>query len=116
MCGGQEVDGLVVLVDGALEILPLALDLDVRLVHSPTLALWTFLAFPKGCLQLWREFLDPAVNVGMVNFDAALFHHFLQVPVAERISQIPTHTEQDNLFFEAVSFEVDHVGNLIGVC
>ena len=71
-----------------------------------------FLAFPKGCLQLRREFLDPAVNVGMVNLDAALAHHFLQVPVAEQISQIPTHAEQDDIFFEAVSFEVDHEGNL----
>ena len=83
-------------------VLPLAPDLDVCLVHSPTLAHRAFLAFPKGRLQLRRELLDPAVNVGMVNLDAALAHHFLQVPVAEGISEIPTHTEQDNVFFEAV--------------
>ena len=43
----------------------------------------------------------------MVNLDAALAHHFLQDPVAERISQIPMHTEQDDVFFEAVSFELE---------
>ena len=74
-----------------------------------------FLAFPKGCLQLRRELLNRAVNISMVNLDAALFYYFCQVPVAERISEIPAHTGQDDVFFEAVSFEVDHTGNLGGV-
>ena len=36
--------------------------------------------------------LDLAVNIGMVNLGATLFHHFLQVPVAQRVSQIPSDT------------------------
>lgn len=45
----------------------------------------------------------------MGNIDySALFHHFCQVPVAEGISVIPMRAEQDDVFFEAVSFEVDH--------
>jgi hypothetical protein len=52
----------------------------------------------------------------MVNLDTALFHHFLQVPVAQRISQVPADAGQDEVFFEAVSFEVNHAGNLGGVC
>lgn len=44
----------------------------------------------------------------MDDVHASLRHHFLQIPVAEQISQIPTHIEQDDMFFEAVSFEVDH--------
>jgi len=71
------VDGLAVLVDGAVEILPMALDLNVCFIHSATFVHREFLAFPKGCLQLRRELLDSAVNVGMVNLDAELFHHFL---------------------------------------
>ena len=51
----------------------------------------------------------------MVNLDAALEHHLLQVPVAEGVSEVPAHTEQDDVFFEAVAFEVDHAGNLGGV-
>ena len=33
----------------------------------------------------------------------------------ERISQIPTHADQDVVFFKAVSFEINHAGNLGGV-
>ena len=46
--GEQDVDGLAVLVDAAIEILPLTLDLDMRLVHPPTLDYQAHLAFPKG--------------------------------------------------------------------
>jgi hypothetical protein len=48
----------------------------------------------------------------MVNLNAALAHYFLQVPVAEGVSQIPVHTKQDDVFFEAVYFEVNHEANL----
>jgi hypothetical protein len=51
----------------------------------------------------------------MINLDAALFHHFLQVPIAERVSQIPAHAGQNDDFFDAVTFEVDHAGNLSGI-
>lgn len=50
----------------------------------------------------------------MVNFDAAFFHHLFQVTVAERVSQIPADAGQDDVFFDAVTFEVDHEGNLSG--
>ena len=51
----------------------------------------------------------------MVNLDAALAHPVLQVPLAEGVSEVPAYTEQDDVFFEAVSFEVDQAGNLGGV-
>lgn len=35
MGGERQVDGLAVLVDGAGEVVPLALDLDLRPVHPP---------------------------------------------------------------------------------
>jgi hypothetical protein len=66
------------------------------------------LPFQKAASRGGRKLLDPAVDVRMIDLDAALFHHFLQVPIAEWIGQIPAHTEQDNVFFYAVSFEVDH--------
>ena len=47
-------------------------DFNVRLVHPPTPAHRAFLVFSKECLQLRRELLDPAVNVGVINLDAAL--------------------------------------------
>ncbi len=65
---------------------------------------------PEGGLKLWRELPDPAVNVGMVNLNVALAASFLQVPVAERIGEVPADTKQDNVLLEAVTFEVDHRG------
>jgi len=75
------------------------------------------LALPKCGLQLGGELLDQAVNnVGMVNLGITLCHHFRQVTVARRVSKMPTDAGQDDFFYEAVSFEVGHVGNLGGVC
>src|SRR5512144_3090540 len=94
--------------------LPLSLNLDVGLIHSPAGAHRALLALPESGFQLRSKLLDPAVNVGMIDLDATLLHHFLQIPVAQRISQIPTSTEQDEVFFEAVAFEVDHADSLTG--
>lgn len=47
-----------------------------------------FLPLRKGGLQLRRELPDPAVNAGMVDLYATLFHHFFQIPVAQRIRQV----------------------------
>jgi hypothetical protein len=110
----QEVDGLTVPVDSAVEISPLALDLDVRLVHPPALAYRALVTFPECGFQLRREFLSPAADVGMVDFDATLYHHLFQIPVAERVSQVPADAGQNDVFFDAVTFEVDHEGNLSG--
>jgi len=46
----QEVDGVPVLVDGALVVFLLALDLDVGLVLPPAVANSALLAFPEGGL------------------------------------------------------------------
>jgi hypothetical protein len=56
----QEIDSLPPLVDGAVEVFPLALDLDVSLVHPPTLADRALLAVSEIGLQLRSELLDPA--------------------------------------------------------
>jgi len=68
------------------------------LVHPLTFARRALLVFPEIGIQLWREFMNPAVNAGIVNINAALFHHFLQAPVAQRISQVPADTDQDESF------------------
>jgi hypothetical protein len=112
MSSQQEIDGLAIPIDSTVEIAPLALDFDIRFIHASAPADWALLHFTESIFQLRRELLGPAVNTGMVNFDAALRHHFLQIPVAERVSQIPTDTGQNNGFFDAVAFKVDHVVSL----
>lgn len=46
----QKVHGLALLVDGAVEVFPDTLDLDIRLVHTPAAADWA--------LVLASHFLD----------------------------------------------------------
>jgi hypothetical protein len=46
----QEVDGLAMLVDGALEVFPDALDFDVGLIHAPAAA--------DRALVFWGQLLD----------------------------------------------------------
>lgn len=46
----------------------------------------------------------------MVDLNASLEHHVLQVSVAQGIGQVPTDTKQDGGLFKAVSFEVDNGG------
>jgi hypothetical protein len=50
-----------------------------------------------------------AVDIRMIDRRIPLSHHFFQVPVAQRISQVPTDTGQDDVFFDTVAFEVDIV-------
>jgi hypothetical protein len=44
-------------------------------------------------LHLWRVFLDPAVDGGMVNTYAALAHHLLKIAVADPVTAISTHRQ-----------------------
>jgi hypothetical protein len=74
MGGKQAVGGLDVLIDGTVKILPLTIDLDIRLVHPPALADLIFLAVSKSGLQFRYEFLDPAVEIRMINRRAPLRH------------------------------------------
>jgi hypothetical protein len=49
--------------------------------------------------------LDPAIDGGVVYFEASLGHHLLQIPIAEAVTQIPAHAQQDNLAFEVTPLE-----------
>jgi hypothetical protein len=40
--------------------------------------------------------LDPAPDGDMVHCKSALRHHFFQIPVAQRIPQLPPHTQHDD--------------------
>jgi hypothetical protein len=45
----------------------------------------------------------------MVDFDAALFHHFFKLPIADRIRYIPTDAPQDHVTFKMAALELDHL-------
>jgi hypothetical protein len=56
-------------------------------------------------LQFGCVVLHPAIDRGMIDMQSPLEHHFLQVSIAERISEVPANTEQNTLWLEVTPFE-----------
>lgn len=51
----------------------------------------------------------PAFERGMVNRYPALFHHFLDMLVAQRVSHTPLDANDDDIDRETHSFEAEHI-------
>jgi len=51
----------------------------------------------KGLIQQRHKADNPTMQRGMINDNAALCHHFLQITQAQGISQIPANTLGDNI-------------------
>ena len=71
----QEVDGLSLLIDGAVQVFPYAFVLHVGLIHAPAAADWA-LAFPGHLLDERQETNRPQIDRRMVDRPAALLYHF----------------------------------------
>src|SRR3954469_20782468 len=69
LCREQEVHGRAVLVDGPVQIAPLAADLDVCLVDANRPAVW-LAEGPQSLLDQGRVGQDPAVQGGVVDLQA----------------------------------------------
>ena len=85
MSSQQKIDGATIFVDSTIQILPVAFHLNIGFVHAPTFANGTFVHFPENHFELWREFLNPTVDVGMIYRNATLSHHLLDVSTANNI-------------------------------
>jgi hypothetical protein len=48
------------------------------------------------------------VDSGVIDGDAALRHHFLEVPQAQAVGQIPPHAQRDHRAVELPAFKPDH--------
>jgi hypothetical protein len=60
--------------------------------------------------------LNPPVNGRVIEREATLPHHFLQVTIAESITQIPTNAEKDDFALVMTPFELigfGHSGPLV---
>src|SRR5262249_32129576 len=101
-----KVNGLAMFVHGAIEVVPLALHLDVGLVHPPADPHWT-LAPMERLLQLRAVFDDPPVNGGVIYVDSTFLHEFFDMARAQRIRHVPADTHQNDLFREMGPFETD---------
>ena len=49
--------------------------------------------------------LDPAVNGTMIDMQTPLQHDLFEVPITQRISQIPPHAQQNDVGLEVTPFE-----------
>lgn len=105
----QEIDGLAIPIESTVEIAPLVLDFDIRFIHAPAPADHLLPVFAKVSLQLRRKLPNPAIDTRVIDWHATLCHHFFQVPIAERVSQIPADAGYDDVLFKSVAL-VDHVG------
>lgn len=90
-----ELDRIAVAVNGAVQISPLTTYLDIRLIHMPFPPDGPF-ALIETLEKLGGVTDHPAADSGVVNGDAALCHHFLQIPQAQAISKIPPYAQQDH--------------------
>src|SRR6185295_1627767 len=85
----EKVDGDAVLVDGPVQVSPLAADLDVGLVNANRPAM-RLAKGPQPTLDQRRVSQDPAVQGRMVNRQPVLPEQLLNVAVAQGIPQIPS--------------------------
>src|SRR5829696_2937938 len=77
----QEVNGSAVLVDGPVQVAPLAADLDVCLV-DPDRAAMGLAEGPQSLLDQGRVGQHPAVQGGVIDLQTALQEQLLDVTVA----------------------------------
>src|SRR5690606_21376076 len=99
-----ELNRIAVAVDGAVEIHPMPTDLDISLVDMPSAG--DRALAPIELLQQERSIVDgPAMDGGVVDGDAALRHHLLEIAQAQAVSEIPADAEQDQRAIEMAAFE-----------
>src|SRR5580692_415188 len=89
----EKVDGSTLLIDGAIEVDPLAFDFDVGFIHTPGVADWPCVMIP-ALFKLRDILLHPPKNSRMGQSDAALGHHLDKVAGAEFKGQVPPHAQQ----------------------
>jgi Domain of unknown function (DUF3387) len=114
LCGGdptvaaeQEVDGLALLVNRSIEIVPLGFDRNVRLIDPPRRTHASRESAPS-LLILRNVPSHPSQNRRMRDFDAALRHNLDEIPIRQPIGDVPTHAQLDDVSVER-SLAVDRV-------
>ena len=96
MCPQQEINGVTCLINSTVQLLPLAPNLDVCLVHPPAPP-DPALGASERLLQDWQQLDRPAVHRRVIDRDPPLGNHLFHMPKTQRISAIPTNTEQNHI-------------------
>ncbi len=100
----EKLQGVPLRVNGPVEIHPGFADFDVRLVDFPGVG-EGFHMRSASFVQFRGIALDPAIDGGMIHLQSPFQHHFLEVAIAERIAQVPTDTQENDLGFKVTPFE-----------
>ena len=98
----QDLDYLPVLVDRAVEVGPLAGDLDVGFIDKPSIPR-RVPSRASRVNEFGREGLHPPVDRDVVDLDATFGEKFLDVAVGQVIAQVPAHRGSDHFAREAVA-------------
>ncbi len=102
--GEQKFQGASLRIHSTIEIRPHLLHFDVGLIDAPRV-IRRFEMGSAALLSFWGVVLHPTVDRGVIDIQAPLEHHLLQVSIAERIAQVPVDTQQNNLSFKMTPFE-----------
>src|SRR3977135_3069947 len=95
----HEVYAAPLLVHGSVQIVPFALDRDVRLVNAPGTTDRAGKAIP-ALLKLRNIPNDPSHDRRVRNDDATLGHHRHEISIAQAIGDVPPHAQKNNLGVE----------------
>src|ERR1700756_3025572 len=73
----------------------------------PVLSTARYKYFHRPLISLIQQrhiFEHPAAHTGVVDLYTALFHHLLELAVADRIRHVPTYAPEDDLPFKMTTF------------
>lgn len=104
-CWIQEKLSCVALrVDCSIEVDPLFFYLDGGLIHFPGVVAG-FEVRPTALLQFRGVALHSARDGGVINRMPSLNHHFFEVAIAQSVSEVPAHTQQNDVGLEMTPLE-----------
>jgi hypothetical protein len=100
----KEIERVSLGVNCTVEIYPLLFHFDVCLINPPGVPRHLQLrAAPP--FKFRRIMLNPSIDRRMIDMQSSLHHHFLKVTVAQRITEIPPHTQENTVGLEVAPFE-----------
>src|SRR4029453_9950035 len=94
----------------AIEVSPFPFDFHVRFIEPPAPA-HEALPAAERFLKLRGVFDDPAIEGGMIHGHTPLAHHLLELPIRNRIGDVPSHAPQNDFSLKLTAFEVDHAAS-----
>ncbi len=92
--GEKEINRISVLIDGPVKIAPLASDFDIGFVDADRAAMG-LAEETQALLEQGRIRQNPSIQGAVIDVKAAFPEHFLNVPVTQRIAQIPGDSLKD---------------------